>query len=254
MESGIKCKLHNRFDIFKKDARTGKEAQVAYAENIILNSLWSRLPSAFASYIIIGTGTGTLDPTRTTMFTRLANLPASSNTYTYLPNDRAWSRRMGAIITETQYNENYITEIGVGYDTSNAPVTHALIRDMNGNPVSIEKTDTDIITFYATIYAVFPDEYLDSNRVHVIVPTVTRSPLINAMLGAAAIPSGAILFTGLMGPLYDGGFPLDGSSVYLASDQAASASWSSATKKYQYQQRGLQLAQGIYLVVYGRPF
>ena len=29
---------------------------------------------------------------------------------------------------------------------------HAMLKDMNGNQISIEKTDTDIINIYATVY------------------------------------------------------------------------------------------------------
>ena len=47
-----------------------------------------------------------------------------------------------------------ITEVGIGYDSSHC-VTHALLEDMNGNPVSIEKTAADVIKIYATVYVHF---------------------------------------------------------------------------------------------------
>ncbi|MBO4690706.1 MAG: hypothetical protein J5621_07505, partial [Paludibacteraceae bacterium] len=46
-----------------------------------------------------------------------------------------------------------ITEIGLASGTGSGTLTtHAMLQDMNGNPISIAKTDTDIINIYSTVY------------------------------------------------------------------------------------------------------
>ena len=51
-------------------------------------------------------------------------------------------------------NGSTLTEVGVAYGASSSNLaTHAMLKDMNGNPISIPKTDTDIINVYATVYA-----------------------------------------------------------------------------------------------------
>src|SRR5690606_31191910 len=55
-----------------------------------------------------------------------------------------------------------ITEVGVAYGSSASNlVTHAMIKDAEGNPLSIDKTDIDVIEIYATIFVTL----IDSNGV-----------------------------------------------------------------------------------------
>ena len=158
MQKTIKCNLHNRFDIEVHDAKTGDLKQKVQAENMILNSLWARAlsttSSGYAGAIHVGTGTGTLAPTRTSLFTFLLG-KSTSGTEVFSKDLAAGycSMRRSITILENQAVGSILTEVGTAIDTgSTTLVTHAMLQDMNGNPVSIEKTDTDIITIYATIY------------------------------------------------------------------------------------------------------
>ena len=41
------------------------------------------------------------------------------------------------------------------HGTPSSNLTHALIKDSEGTPISITKTDSDVLTIYATVYATF---------------------------------------------------------------------------------------------------
>lgn len=188
--SNFKVKIHNRFDVFKRNVITGEEKQIAQAENILLDRLWTHAiyqeqdggNTGYACKIHVGTGTGALESTRTTMFSQTFAAVASGENYAYDEDTQVWSRRVSATISEVQHNGNTFREIGLGTINS-ILATHALLRDMNGNPVAIEKTDTDIITFYATTYAYIPTE-ADDGAIRIM--PMLRSFLVNVLLGAKA--------------------------------------------------------------------
>ena len=56
MNIKVQPKIHNRFDIYKKNVVTGEEKQVGYAENIVLDSMWSRLCSGSTYFVNIHYG------------------------------------------------------------------------------------------------------------------------------------------------------------------------------------------------------
>lgn len=160
MDVKVPIKLHNRFDIEVRDAMTGALKQQAQAENMILNSLWalvlSTASSGYAKYLHVGTGTGTLATTRTSLFGFL--FAKSVTGATYSTNAAAgWSSvRRQIVISETEFVGSVLSEIGIASGSASTTlVTHAKLQDMNGNPVSITKTDTDIITIYTTVYVYY---------------------------------------------------------------------------------------------------
>lgn len=187
--------LHNRFDIEVRDAKTGELKQQAYAENIILDALWTELitsASAFFSAIHIGTGSGTLSAARTSLFTFLFGKAAGTATYQE-DYDNGWqSARRSIQISETEYVGSTFTEIGIAKSTTSTHLmTHAVLKDMNGNPVSILKTDTDIITFYATVYLRFTAAGWDSGK-------IKHTSRDNALLGTAqTMAVGASFYEGI---------------------------------------------------------
>lgn len=188
----IKANIHNRFDIEVRDAVTGRIKSRAYAENIILNKLWTNICSnnaGYFRYISIGTGSGTLDATRTSLFTHLVSKQLTDSPIFEMDEDGKYvSCRRSAQLLESDNVGAIITEIGVAYDiTATGLVTHAMLKDMNGNPTSIEKKDVDIITFYATLYFTFPDligslpSYL-GGRLHIVALGSSGVPYYSATL------------------------------------------------------------------------
>lgn len=178
LKAGVKAKIHNRFDV--EVVRGGETVQRAYAENIILDSLWTRLlangiatngGSAYFHSIHFGTGTGTLDASRTSLFSflgykQIGVYPVSNDSYT-VNDEEGWvSLRRQVQLAENEYVGSTITEVGIAYGTKAAElVTHAMLRDMNGNQISIAKTDTDIINIYATVFVHWDPEGYDNGSI-----------------------------------------------------------------------------------------
>lgn len=150
-KSNIGLKIHNRFDIEVKDANTGEVLQTAQAENIVLDRIYTRLLN-FQSYfdqIVFGSGTGTLSASRTTLFTRIGNKAAVTESLVRSYPTSVWTRSI-SLGTE-EFNGNTIREVGISDTTTNIN-THALITDSEGNPLSVEKTNLRIIDIYATVF------------------------------------------------------------------------------------------------------
>ena len=155
MKDVQKLSLHNRFDIEVRDVRTGELRQKAFAENIILNQAWEQILGTGRDWfnaIAFGTGTGTPVIGNTNLFTPLSIKTASDSVYVSDIANNYISHRQKIILLETEYNGQQISELGIASSNSNTLCTHAMIKDMNGNPVVINKTDVDIVTIYATVY------------------------------------------------------------------------------------------------------
>ena len=156
----IKANIHNRFDI--EVVRDGKTVQKAYAENIILNALWTRMfaPNTWNSYIFFGTGAGELSASRTSLFTHLGYKANGSSLIEDHHEDGYISCRHRISLAPEEYVGQELSEVGIGYGTSSTNlVTHATLKDMNGNPTTIEKTALDIINIYATVYIQVPTTF-----------------------------------------------------------------------------------------------
>lgn len=144
--------IHNRFDIEVIDSITGKVKQKAKAENIVLNQYWKYFTSGI-SYLAYGSGSGTPTATRTSLFNQInAKSPSTKNSSVDYKSC-VYSRTYYITLSETENVGVSLTEVGLR--KSSYLVTHAMITDMNGNPISIKKTDTDIITIYATVFVHF---------------------------------------------------------------------------------------------------
>jgi len=160
VNSRIDTKIHNRFDIYIRKSGEPESAnrQIGYAQNIVLNQLWSRLLGAatfngYFNYIFLGTGSGTLAATRTSLFAHLGYKAASAYNKTADYMGGLLSNVKYCQLLETEYVGSTLTEVGIAYGTTSTNLcTHAVIKDMNGNPISIEKTALDIITIYATVF------------------------------------------------------------------------------------------------------
>ena len=157
----LNASIHNRFDIEVINAETGKVRQRAQAENVICNQLWSNMFNSYDStrqwnnYIHVGTGTGTPSTADTSLFNfRGYGTPSTSNDVYSLNNSTGvLSLKRKITLLETQYVGSTLTEVGIGSGTSSGTLcTHAMLKDMNGNQISIVKTSTDIINIYSTVF------------------------------------------------------------------------------------------------------
>lgn len=164
MDIKLPIKIHNRFDIEVKDITTGEIVQRGYAENIILDNylttttIHSSAATGYFGYSLqFGRGTGILSPSRTTLFDRIGgkattlvelvvNQPPLTSYATVL-----------CTIAASEYIGETITEVGVSASNDSTIFTHALIKDSEGNPLSLgPKTNLQEILIYSTRYFV-PD-------------------------------------------------------------------------------------------------
>jgi hypothetical protein len=172
--------FHNRFDIEVRDKDTGEVKIKGQAENIVLDRAYTRLCnySTYFVNICFGQGTGTLDPTRTTLFSSLGYKAASTEeTIKAFPVSK-WTRKI--TLNPEEYVGATITEVGIS-DTTNAINTHALITDAEGNPLSITKTDIDVVVIYATVFIEFKNK--SANTIFYDFPT--GNYLLNYLCGSS---------------------------------------------------------------------
>lgn len=145
--------FHNRFDIEIRDKETGKLKQRAEAENIILDQMYTRLCNLSTYFVNIhfGTGTGVPIPGRTTLFSHLGTKAAATEEIIKAYPVSKWTRYIR--LEPSEYVGQSISEVGIAYGATNTNlVTHAMIKDAEGNSLTIEKTASDVILIYATVY------------------------------------------------------------------------------------------------------
>lgn len=156
VEQQSNINIHNRFDIEVIDAKTKKVKQTARAYNVLCDNIWTNICNfvSYFGYIAYGSGSGTPSSSDTRLFAGQIIKEASN---VALNVDRfsgiGWRTRK-IVLNETTSVGMTITEVGISSSSSSGYLcSHAMLQDMNGNPISITKTDTDIITIYATVYA-----------------------------------------------------------------------------------------------------
>lgn len=144
--------FHNRFDIVKNGEWVG------YAENIILDQMYTRLTSTNTFFVNIhfGTGTGTPSPERTTLFSHLGTKEAVDEERIQAFPTSKWVRKI--VLNPEEFVGQTITEVGIAFGgTASNLVTHAMIKDAEGQPLSITKSALDVIEIYATLYIILED-------------------------------------------------------------------------------------------------
>lgn len=156
MDNEIKYNIHNRFDIEVIDGKTFEVKQKAVAYNTVLDNLWHYIietTTAFGTCIQYGSGTGTIQPSDTSLFNRANGAGVTQDSLTCDLHNKVITRRSHINLSLSTSVGVNITEVGLAAGTGNGSLTtHAMLQDMNGNPISILKTEFDIINIYATVY------------------------------------------------------------------------------------------------------
>lgn len=182
VSADFRASIHNRFDVEVIDANTGKVKDKAVGYNVICNRLWSKLLStswAYFQYIHYGSGSGTPSASDTSLFTFVGAKQidtTTTNTTTVVKPSITWDFENGVysithkmVLGSTEANGVTITEVGIGDSSSASSLcTHAMLQDMNGNQISITKTDTDILNIYATVYVRY--DATGAGGIHVCPP------------------------------------------------------------------------------------
>lgn len=180
IQTGVQ--FHNRFDVELRDACSGELKQHGIAENIVLDQAYSRL-CAMQTYFVnihFGRGSGDLTPTANKLFGHWGTKAATtSETIKAIPVS-SWTRYIR--LEPTEFNGTPITEVGVAFGATNTNLcTHAMIKDAEGAPLSITKSELDILYIYATVYAT-----LNSSDGVGFTDMPTGNGLLNYLLGGSA--------------------------------------------------------------------
>lgn len=166
VKADLQASIHNRFDIEVVDAKTGEIKNKAVGYNVICDQLWTKLLSTnwtYFQYIHYGSGSGTPSASDTSLFSFVGAKAIATTTsqpaeivkpiVTFDYENGIYSITHKTVLDTTDAVGVTITEVGVGYSSSaNTLCTHAMLQDMNGNEISITKSDTDVLNIHATIY------------------------------------------------------------------------------------------------------
>ena len=188
IKNDVQCSIHNKFDIEVIDGKTGKIKQTAKAYNMVLDNLWHYIietTTAFGTNIQYGSGTGTIQSSDTSLFNRVNGKGVTQDELTCDYLNKIITRRVHINLPLTEAIGVTITEVGLAAGTGNGSLTtHAILQDMNGNPISILKTEFDIINIYAMIYCHWNTTLNNINSEVIFYP---GSGLQNTLTGASNV-------------------------------------------------------------------
>jgi len=187
MKMEPKINIHNRFDVQVHDIN-GNLKQEAVGYNNVLDQMYDRLCGGYPYFIGIhfGEGTGTLSPSRTSLFSWLGYKDAvTEETIKAIPVS-SWKRKI--VLAAEEYVNKTITEVGIAYGSNTLTlVTHAMLKDAEGNQISITKKDTDVISIYATVFVTFDNTTIPELN-YLKMPS--GNSLVNYLIGGSAAPTG----------------------------------------------------------------
>lgn len=159
----ISCKTMFTTNYNFKVIRDGNVIQEENTHNVILERALTKRYAYHPSYscyafgwtIVVGSGTGTPSATDTALFKKLWEISRTSLDLIEIDDthNKVTARYVFTIPATSAY-VGTITECGLqGYFSNSMMYTHALVRDAEGNPISINKTDLDkvIITVDLTL-------------------------------------------------------------------------------------------------------
>ena len=164
----LNASIHNRFDFEVIDSKTGKIKKKAVGYNTICDGFWEELDKRPVYFLAFGGGAGTPSPSDRALFQLIGTAELSSATIVNNTNQEEnwYSYQIKITLSETEYVGQTFTEVGC-MTSKSVLTTHAMLQDMNGNPVSIKKTNTDIINIYCTLFIHWSDSYANG----AIIPT-----------------------------------------------------------------------------------
>lgn len=160
----LKCgaELHNFFEI--ELISDGEVKQKGFAQNVILENFFSKyLPSYDGRYhyISIGQGTGTPSASDKELFDKVGDIYTQEPThYTIDHSAGKYGLKTTATIAPHEHAGVEITEVGLKINYTLC--SHAMIKDAEGNPITIKKTATDEvkITSYVFVSLLAPDGWI----------------------------------------------------------------------------------------------
>lgn len=166
MKTNLKAEFHNTYFLQLIEAATGKIKQEVEAHNVVVNNMFSNdymtgsswtSPALQINSIVVGSGSGTPAKTDKDLFTSLWNLQATK-TYNFDTDYKGITVTLTATFPASSSYVGKVTEVGMegrqygSYANRNGIVTHSLLQDAEGNPITIDKTDLDELIVTATMH------------------------------------------------------------------------------------------------------
>lgn len=182
----IDAKVHNHFDFVVQDAKTGKIKQTARAYNVVTDMFFNYVVNNYNPlyYIALGTGTGEPATTDTKLFsqiirkgvTEIETVKAYPTSYT----------KKKIVLEPTECVDADITEVGFWgyyyyYGQRSDLMSHAMLKDAEGNQIVVHKTAEDIITVYATFYVTIGTE----TGGEYVLPTPANNAILASIFGGS---------------------------------------------------------------------
>ncbi len=164
VKSELKTKYKTNYHLELVDSRTGQVKEKVDTTNIFLSPWWNGACNEYCTgrlvrNILFGSGTGTAAESDTGCFRHLWTVGAASETRT-MDVETKWMKFVAkTTVPATSSYVGNITEICCD-SCATAPsssqgaagtFTHALLKDAEGNPIAITKTDVDILEVTITI-------------------------------------------------------------------------------------------------------
>lgn len=148
----IKTKIHNKFEV--EVFRDGKLIKTAEGYNTLTNRMFERLCNGlnYFYYILFGGGTGTPSVADTALFNKIGHKQAEVVEFSYAAPTSYVKKKI--TLNPEEYIGQAITEMGI-CDSLSYINSHAILKDAEGNPISINKTASDVVIIYATIFVTF---------------------------------------------------------------------------------------------------
>lgn len=205
--------------------------QEVNTHNILTNTFWlGRSDQAYyvkgiqSCDIKLGKGSGTPNTSDTDLFQPLWQKAKDSTSSSYhartSESNEEWIQLTNKYTfpANTTYVDT-ITECGL-YDTFRSLCTHALLLDAEGNPISIEKTDLDVLIIEVTIRLYFTE----NESIKMI--RADHTPFWTHLFSAE--PQGCLHYTNNLEILWSIQDSLDGNEMYLNNFSAGNAyEWNS---------------------------
>ena len=184
----IDAKVHNHFDFVVQNAKTGEVKQTARAYNVVTDKFFEYVIMNHNSlyYIALGTGSGEPAVTDTRLFaqiikkqvTEIETVKAYPTSYTKKKIVLEPTECVGADITEVGFWGYYYQ-----FSAHSDLMSHAMLKDAEGNPIVVHKTAEDIITVYATFYVTIGTETGGES----VLPSPNNNAILSAIFNNSSI-------------------------------------------------------------------
>ena len=146
MNIKMPLKFNTLYDFQCINIKTGKKIH-AQTHNLITNKFFTDAPSSILGFnIVLGKGTGTPAVTDTGCFSALWTINNDKHSYEFFEEECKYVFHLHYTVPASTSYVGKVTECALG-----SGCTHALIKDAEGAPMSIDKTDLDKLLIDVTI-------------------------------------------------------------------------------------------------------